>query len=268
MGKSMTFKPEIIVCEAPEELSRVSCKTILDIIDQSKREVWPLSLALSGGSTPKMLYKRLHDEHLQLLRDERPLRFFLGDERLVATDAAESNYNMAREVLLRDIPDDLVVPVDISVLETTPAKDAANAVKVADAYAKRLSSLLPMHTVQETNTQIPIFDIILLGLGSDGHTASVFPGTEAAKEVHRAVTVSFPGPTMNPKVWRITLTPTTIIHARHVIVLATGSEKRWVLNGIIAENESSETPVSRFLRDCKGRVTFLLDKEIAKDINL
>ncbi|KAH9578386.1 Glucosamine/galactosamine-6-phosphate isomerase [Trypanosoma melophagium] len=264
----MTFQPEIVVCETPEELSRVACKTILNIIDKSKREVWPLSLALSGGSTPKMLYKSLHDEHLQLLRDERPLRFFLGDERLVATDAADSNYNMAREVLLRDIPDDLVVPVDVSVLDNTPAKDAEDALKAADAYTKRLSSLLPMYTVQETNTQIPVFDIILLGLGSDGHTASVFPGTEAAEELHRAVTVSFPSPTMNPKVWRVTLTPMAITHARHVIVLATGSEKRWVMNGIMAEKGSSETPVSRFLRSCKGKVTFLLDKEIAKGINL
>lgn len=263
----MTFQPEIVVCESPEELSRVACKKILDIIDESKREMWPLSLALSGGSTPRMLYKRLHDEHLRLLRDERPLRFFVGDERLVAADSAESNYNMAREALLRDIPDDLVVPIDVSILDTTPAKDGADALKVADAYAKRLSFLLPMQVEQETDTQIPIFDVILLGLGSDGHTASVFPGSDAAKEVHRAVTVSFPGPTMNPKVWRVTLTPITIKHARHVIVLATGKGKRWALNGIIAEKESSETPVSRFLRDCKGKVTFLLDKEIAKDIS-
>ncbi|KEG10754.1 6-phosphogluconolactonase [Trypanosoma grayi] len=258
----MTFNPEIVVCDAAEELSRTACKMILDIVGAAERKTWPLSIALSGGSTPKMLYTRLHDEHLPLLREERALRFFFGDERLVPADTADSNYNMAKQALLRDIPDDLVVPFDVSGLHASPQATRADAENAANAYEKRLAALLPLCAVEGTDAQVPVFDIVLLGLGADGHTASIFPGTQAERDDHRAVSVSFPSATMRPQVWRATLTPAAITHARHVIVLATGNEKKWVLNGILAESPA-EAPVSRFLRSCKGKVTFVVDRDIS-----
>ncbi|EKG01345.1 6-phosphogluconolactonase, putative [Trypanosoma cruzi] len=261
----MSFKPKIIVCSSPAELSGVACKKIVEIIHASERTNWPLSIALSGGSTPKMLYSLLHEEHLHLLKEERALRFFFGDERLVPADAAESNYNMARQALLHDIPEDLVVPVDVGCVGKVSKVDCNDAVKSADAYEKRIALLLGTQKVEGMEAEIPVFDIVLLGLGSDGHTASIFHGSQAESETHRTVSVGFPSPTMSPKVWRVTLTPLTIIHARHVILLATGKEKKCVLNGIIADTPT-EVPVSRFLRNCKGDVTFILDKEIAENL--
>ncbi|RNF03449.1 6-phosphogluconolactonase [Trypanosoma rangeli] len=262
----MSFKPNIITCDSPDELSCVACKKILDIVHAAKRESWPLSIALSGGSTPKMLYTRLHDEQLHLLKEERALRFFFGDERLVPADASDSNYNMARQALLHDIPEELVVPVEVRCVGGEASKDACDdAMKAADAYERQITALLDHKKVKATGTRVPIFDIVLLGLGSDGHTASIFPGSPAENEVQHAVSVGFPSPTMRPKVWRVTLTPTTIIHARYVILLATGGEKKWVMNSIMSD-APTETPVSRFLRNCTGDVTFILDKEIAEDL--
>ncbi|RNF03766.1 6-phosphogluconolactonase [Trypanosoma conorhini] len=262
----MSFKPSIVICDSPGELSGVACQKIVDIIHAAKRESWPLSIALSGGSTPRMLYTRLHEEQLHLLREERALRFFFGDERLVPAEAADSNYNMARQALLRDIPEDLVVPVDVSCAGGEASKDACDdAMQAAEAYERRINSFPRLQTVETMDTRVPVFDIVLLGLGSDGHTASIFPGSRAESETRRAVSVGFPSPTMNPKVWRVTLTPVTITHARHVIVLATGKEKKWVLNGIVLDTPK-EAPVSRFLRNCTGGVTFILDKEIAEDL--
>lgn len=259
----MSFRPEIVVCDSAEELSRVACEKVVAIIAAAGCGGWPLSIALSGGSTPRRLYTRLREEHMGLLKEDRALRFFFGDERLVAADDAASNYNMAREALLRDVPDDLVVPVDTDGVGGATAADAqSDAERRAESYERQIAGLLPLQNVGASSVRVPVFDIVLLGLGADGHTASIFPGSRAECETRRAVSVGFPSPAMSPKVWRVTLTPVTIMQARHVIVLATGGEKKWVLDNILADTPT-ETPVSRFLRDCKGEVVFIVDREIA-----
>ncbi|SCU70735.1 6-phosphogluconolactonase [Trypanosoma equiperdum] len=263
----MSFKPTISVHATPQELSAAGCRKIVEIIEASGSQQWPLSIALAGGSTPKMTYARLHDEHLNLLREKRALRFFMGDERMVPADSTDSNYNMAREVLLHDIPDDLVFPFDTSAVTPSAEATSADAMRVAEAYGKQLASLLPLKSVGEAGAKVPVFDVVLLGLGSDGHTASIFPGSQAEKETDGKVVVSvgFPSETMKPKVWRVTLSPATIMQARNVIVLATGAEKKWVVDGILADT-AHKAPVARFLRGCEGNVSFLLDKEIAENL--
>ncbi|KAG8348424.1 putative 6-phosphogluconolactonase [Trypanosoma vivax] len=260
----MLFHPVVEVYSSAEELSAAGCEKILQIIDAPKAEEGPLSIALSGGSTPKAMYELLHDKHIERLRKGRALRFFFGDERLVQPNSPDSNFNMAHLALLRDVPDDLVVPLDVQALATDEAAAEDVAAKIAEAYERRIVSLLK----PEAGTGAPVFDIVLLGLGSDGHTASIFPGSQAERERDgsRSVSIGFPSETMHPKVWRVTLTPSAISRARHVIVLATGAEKRWVLEGILSDNPQA-VPVARFLRNCKGKVTFLLDRNIAEGLS-
>ncbi|CCD11760.1 unnamed protein product [Trypanosoma congolense IL3000] len=264
----MPFKPTIDVYATPHELSAAGCRKIVDIIEAHEGEKWPLSIALAGGSTPKLTYARLRSEHLPLLREKRALRFFFGDERMVPADSRDSNYNMARETLLVEIPDDLIVPVDTSGVTAPNEATPLDALRAAEAYEGKLASLLPSQAVGEEEVRVPVFDIVLLGLGSDGHTASIFPGSPAAVEIggQKAVSIGFPSESMSPKVWRVTLTPAAIMHARNVIILATGAEKKWVVEGILAD-VTSDAPVARFLRGCKGNVSFLLDREIAQSLS-
>lgn len=265
------FQPTVKVFDSLTEISDYASQEILKVIADRKDAAQPASIALSGGTTPKKLYEELHSLHLETMRDRSKVKFLLGDERLVSPGDAQSNYHMAYDALLRDVPPSSVLRFDPTVaLETstdaTTGEEAAW--QAAAAYESTLCSGLPVHEVDVngTSVQVPFIDIVLLGFGADGHTASVFPNSPAAHAETKAVAVSFPSPTMNPKVWRVTLTPLAIKEAAHVIVLACGKDKHWVLEGVLSETPSGETPVSRFLRECKGHVTFVVDNEAAGDI--
>lgn len=168
------------------------------------------TLALAGGSTPEVAYRTLAT---RTTLDWSRWWFALGDERLVPVDDPRSNLGMARRAWLDHVP---VPPGNIlGVATDLPGEEAAT------RYAADLARLF----VPET---LPRFDLILLGLGDDGHTASLFPGRPAVQEQHLWVRATPPG-VLPPPVDRVTLTFPVLNSARKVLFLVTGAKKRNVL---------------------------------------
>ncbi|KPI82991.1 6-phosphogluconolactonase [Leptomonas seymouri] len=258
------FKPTVKVCGSIGEISEAARQIILAEIHKRTNPERPVVLALSGGSTPKKLYEELHAHDLDLLKMHSVL-FILGDERLLPPEDEQSNFAMATKALLRDVPAEDVIALDVSAALATSTDEKAGvegAWKVAAGYEKELLQRLPLSRRAGTDSAVeavPSVDIVLLGFGSDGHTASIFPDSIAAHDAEHLVSVSFPSPTMSPKVWRITLSKKIITNAKQVVVLAGGKDKNWVVQGVLEGQAPDPSPISRFLRDCKGTVTFLLD---------
>lgn len=189
------------------------------------------SLALAGGSTPLPVYRRLADEEGI---DWARVRIFFGDERAVPADHEESNYRAARESLLDRVP----VPPEGVHRMPADAEDP-------DAAADRYGDVLPDR-----------LDVLVLGIGEDGHTASLFPGSPALSERTRGV-VPVEGP--KPPTRRLTVTPPVVEAARRIVVLAAGERKApAVARALDPENDAGECP-ARLAR----RGTWVLDEEAA-----
>ncbi len=184
----------------------------------------PFSLCLSGGSTPKTLYHRLAEPRF---RDRFPwgsTHLFFGDERFVPPDDPLSNYRMVRETLLEQapIPEANVHPVPTEGLDPDEA---------AAAYEQALKAF---HGSDRLDPAHPLFDVNLLGLGEDGHTASLFPGTTVLEERTRWVAAVI-GAKAEP---RITLTYPALESSRHTVFMVTGAGKRDILQRLTAGDQS------------------------------
>jgi 6-phosphogluconolactonase len=192
-------------------------------------------IALSGGNTPRPVFAELARCNIPWDR----VRITFGDERCVPPDDAQSNYRMARESLLAPakVPDE-------SVLRMRGEIDAARA---ADEYQEQLDQL-----AEKRGETIYRHDLILLGMGDDGHTASLFPGTVALDEMQRRVVANFV-----PKFdqWRITFTYRLINAARHVCFLANAAKNPELIESVIGGDE--QYPAAR-VRPEDGRVTWIL----------
>lgn len=200
----------------------------------------PFHLALAGGRTPERLYRRLAGMDLPWHR----LHVWFGDERAVPPDDPDSNERMSREALLDrvPIPPGRIHPMRPAV--TTIRRDAA-------AYRQELSEELPQDAAGW-----PVFDLVLLGLGADGHTASLFPGSCALHEAHRSVVANY-APKL--RAWRLTLTYPAINAARRVWLLATGAEKAGAVARLRAGDASA--PAARLAP--AGEYRILLDRAAA-----
>lgn len=203
----------------------------------------PFSVALSGGSTPRRLFQLLATLPLPWTQ----IHWFWGDERFVPPDDPASNYRMTREAMLSHVP---VPPGHIHPVPTvglTP--DAA-----AAQYEARLKAF---HAAQERAAERPLFDFVLLGLGTDGHTASLFPGKPMLDERRRWV-----GATDDPKGEpRITLTYPALESSRETLFLVAGADKRTRLQQVLAGDQS--LPAAR-LRP-RGTLRFLADRAAGGD---
>jgi len=193
----------------------------------------PRSVALAGGSTPRALYELLASEDYRDRTDWDDVEVFFGDERAVAPDDPESNYGMAREALLRHVPvpDQAVHRMEG---EARPLEDAA----------ERYALVLPEH-----------IDLVLLGMGNDGHTASLFPGRESLEERGRRV-VTTTAADGSP---RLSLTFAAFDSAHHVVFLVTGESKRAALDAI---RRGDDLPAGR-VRPAAGDVTWIVDRAAA-----
>lgn len=181
---------------APEAFAPTAAHRITDLIQQAAAR-GSIAIALAGGSTPEPVYRSL------AARTDIPwdaVEVYFGDERAVPPDDVESNFRMARATLLDHVP----LP---NTRVHRMAAESADLVEAAAAYARVLPDRL---------------DIVILGIGEDGHTASLFPGAAAMTERDRPV-VPVVGPKPPPR--RLTLTPPVITHARATVVLAKGAGK-------------------------------------------
>ncbi len=202
------------------------------------------NVALSGGSTPKLLFHNLIKYYKNTL-DWNKINFFWSDERYVPLDDPESNAGMAFTELFDPLEqEDLnIYPVDTSL---SPSEEAA------EAYERLILSIHP------PLQPVPRFDLILLGMGDDGHTASLFPETEALHENSKLISANWV-----PKFekWRITFTFPLINSAKNVIFLVSGANKAEIVRDIF--NNSKDYPAAQ-VSPVEGVLTWLLDKEAGK----
>lgn len=231
----------LVVTSSPEDLARQCAERIASCIDLALAERDRAQIALAGGETPKPAYERLGREHLPWERVD----VMLGDERWVDAEDPASNARMLRQTLLVQPPAVHArfhpVPTDAE----SPAADAAG-------YAELLGELCAGSP--------PRLDLILLGLGDDGHTASLFPGTEATTVTDRWATVS-----EGKGLARITLTAPVLSAARQVIFLVSGAGKQQALRRLLDPTEATERTPARLVQPA-GEVVILADAAAAEGL--
>ena len=199
-------------------------------------------LVLTGGSTPQLVCPLLVVPPRVLQLDWTKVEFFFGDERAVPARHPDSNYNTARQALLDYLP--RVGPGQVHRM----IGEAADLDAAARAYQALINRIVP-----KRESGLPTFDLVWLGMGPDGHTASLFPGTEALTETQRWVV-----PNWVPQLdaWRLTLTFPILNAAREVNVVAAGEEKAWAVRAVQA---GSEEPPPSGLVDA-DRTVWLVDQ--------
>jgi 6-phosphogluconolactonase len=212
------------VYESPEELAEAAAREFASRADEAIGERGRFAVALAGGSTPKATYEILARDYSGLI-DWSNVHFFFGDERSVPPDHEDSNYGMAREALLDHVPAGSVHRMQGEL----PPDEAA------EAYEQELRDFFG-------SEELPRFDLILLGIGDDGHTASLFPETSAL-EVHDRWVVA--NPVLKLETTRITLTVPVINAARAVYFLVAGEGKARALAEILeGDPDPREYPAS------------------------
>jgi len=198
-------RSKLIVAKDAAELARTAAEWIAKTVAETVRKSGVCSVALSGGSTPRPVYEELGNSDLAGKFPWQEVEFYFADERAVPLDHPESTYRLVKETLLRSHPDAL------GRVYRMPA-DAPDREEAAQRYGRRLPNPL---------------DVLLLGMGEDGHTASLFPGSDALDEKDRRV-VAVKGP--KPPFERLTITPPVIQEARAVLVLVSGITKAHMLS--------------------------------------
>jgi 6-phosphogluconolactonase len=180
------------------------------------------SICLSGGSTPKRLYQLLASAPLRDAVPWQRIHWFWGDERFVPWDDPDSNYGMTRGAVLEHAP--------IPAANIHAIAYQGSAADAAGAYERTLKSY---YGAEKLDPARPLFDIVLLGMGPDGHTASLFPGKPALEELQRWVT-EVPEPGLNPHVPRVTLTYPALASSRSTAFVAAGADKTAMMRRVLA----------------------------------
>ena len=207
-------------------------------------------IALSGGRTPAALYQLLTQPPYRDRVNWKNIEWFWGDERTVPPDHADSNYRMARETLLAPLA------IDESRIHRMPA-ERPDRYRAAEEYEQVIRS-----KVKPVNAAgIPMFDLVLLGIGSDGHTASLFPNSVALQEKQRLVVANY---VPSQQTWRITMTFPLLLAARHIMFLVCGADKAEAMERIIKARSGEESPPAATLRTSTGRISWILDAPAAR----
>lgn len=246
----MSFAAEIRILTTPQELFAAAAEEVVHAANQAVTERGRFTIALSGGSTPKNLFNLLATNAKSSLPWDRTF-FFWGDERHVGPTDADSNYRMADEAMLSK------VPVPAGNVFRIPAENP-DAAAAAQAYEQTLRKFFQMET------GIPKFDLILLGMGPDGHTASLFPGTAALQEKSRLVVANWVD---KLKTHRLSFTLPMLNAAREVAFLVSGVDKAPVLKIVLEDDAPGEQYPSKLVRPTDGKLIWLVDRAAASSLS-
>lgn len=227
-----------------ESLSQAAAKIVMQQANSAIGLRGLFNLVLSGGETPRRTYEVLAEDRF---KNEIPwdrVHIFWGDERCVPLNDPRKNERMAREVLLNRVP---IPPNQIHPINCEGSPEQA---------AREYETFLRSHFQEHA----PRFDTILLGLGNDGHTASLFPRSKALRENKRWVTES---KSPQDQLDRVTLTTTLINRASMLIFLVSGNEKAEILRKVIAQDIVGDPLPARLIRPSSGQLIWLVDKGAA-----
>ncbi|HUF09890.1 MAG TPA: 6-phosphogluconolactonase [Rhodothermales bacterium] len=241
------MRGEIHVYRDLEEVCRRAATLTVALVQDVVTRNGRCSLALAGGSTPRMLYGLLAADYAGEIPWQH-IHLFWGDERYVPYGDSSSNYGMVRERLLRHVP---IRPGNVHPMPTSFTEPQA----AADAYESMLREYFAASR--------PRFDLVLLGIGSDGHTASLFPGSPAAEEQARwvmAADVAADPPR------RLTLTFPAINAAANVFVLAAGAAKAKAVQCALRETPDLQECPASGIRPESGNLMWWLDEEAAEPV--
>jgi 6-phosphogluconolactonase len=236
----------------PQELFEIAAEEVIQAAKDAVAARGRFTIALSGGNTPRSLFNLLATNAKSVLPWDR-MFFFWGDERHVPPTDAESNYRMADEAMLSKIP------VAAGNIFRVPAENSdANA--AADEYEKTLRKFFALGA-----GQFPRFDLILLGMGPDGHTASLFPGTAALQEKSRLVVANW---VEKFKTHRITFTLPVLNAAREVAFLVSGTDKAEALKAVLEGNAPGEQYPSKLIKPDDGKLIWFVDRAAASGLSI
>ena len=244
----------VYIKQSAHGVAYAAAEVFLRLTKQAAAEGRRFSVALSGGSTPKMLYELLASE-THIFRTDVPwdnVDFFFGDERWVPHDHPDSNYKLAADFLFR--------PLGISEVNVYPIRtEDVDPDESAREYETTLRVVLDVRH----DGEVPQLDLVFLGMGEDGHTASLFPGTPVVHENERLV-----APVYVPKLsaFRVTLTPVTLNAAVHVLFMVTGAAKAPALREVLEGPYDPDRYPAQVLRNSLGQVTWLVDKDAAAQL--
>lgn len=244
-----TNKNKLRVFSSVELLNRSAAELLVQIADEAVKARGRFLLCLSGGNTPKSLYALLSvNPYPDLIPWENTFVFW-GDERCVPADDERNNAHEAKALLLQktNLPSSHIFPVPVNL----PPAGAAN------KYEQTLRDFFGQES--------PCFDLILLGLGENGHTASLFPGTMVLREKSRWVQQVF---VKEQQMNRITMTAPLINQAHHILFLVTGAAKAGILKAVLTEPFQPERYPAQLIRPEQGEVYWFADKHAAAGLSL
>jgi len=247
----MSKDANINVIETASGLVSRLANDIIQLAVKSVSHHGMFTMALSGGSTPKPVYEMLGKAPLKYEMPWKKTFFFFGDERCVPHTSEESNFRMVNEALFKPVP----VRSDNFFRLELQDEDPAEAALIYEEEIQEFFELEP--------GEFPRFDLVLLGLGDDGHTASLFPGTKALNEKERICVENFV-----PKfdTHRITLTYPTINNAGQVIFAVSGKGKAGVIAEILCGKEKDSYPAQR-IQPKSGDLRWYLDRDAASQLD-
>src|SRR5579885_972203 len=244
------FQGEVRILADGAAIARRAARLFVDYADAAVREKGSFSVALAGGSTPRALYSLLAGD--AGLRQQVPwsqTRFFFGDERHAGPEQPESNFRMANEAMLSKVG---LRPEQIHRIKG----EYADAERGALDYEAELRLAFGLAA-----GELPRFDLILLGMGNDGHTLSLFPGTKALHDKSRLVVRNWVGKLYTE---RVTLTARVANNARAALFMVTGDDKAPALKGVLEGPREPEQLPAQMIQPTNGQLLWLVDRAAAR----
>jgi 6-phosphogluconolactonase len=240
------------VWQTPAEVAGAAAALFAESASKAAAARGVARIAISGGSTPKAMFALLADTNAPYFAQVpwQKLQLFWVDERCVPPTDADSNYRMTNEAMLSKVP---LTAAQIHRMEGELDPEVA-----ASRYEAALRTAFRLE-----GAETPVFDLVLLGMGDDGHTASLFPHTAALHEMSRLVVANH---VPQKDTWRITLTQPVINRAREVAFLIEGAGKADVLHEVLQGTYDPETHPSQLIRPASGQLTLLLDAAAASKL--
>jgi len=235
-----------------DQLAKAAAEQFITLAKEAIEARGVFTVALAGGTTPQKLYQLLASEPYRDQVDWPRVQVFWGDERCVPPDDPQNNFHKAWKILLKHVP----IPEENLhriPAELTPEQAAE---KYEEILLKFFSSLPDQ--VERQNAR---FDLVLLGMGDDGHTASLFPGTAPIREMTRWVRALYVD---RLAAWRITLTPAILNRAAKIIFLVSGQAKSWALQKVLYGSYHPDSFPAQIIKPLSGDLIWMVDEEAAK----